>query len=151
MRRIMLMAAVLVMAGAGCSRQRPLPGDTKVTAVAPQGAGPSEIEKRVFPPELIMERQALLALSPEQKSAIEKEVERAQAQLQPLQWELGAQKEQLAKLLDADQTDEAQALAVAERIMAAENKIKAAHLTMLVRIKNALTPEQRKALREASR
>ncbi|HEY3444706.1 MAG TPA: periplasmic heavy metal sensor [Myxococcales bacterium] len=143
------MAALLSMAG--CSRERPLPGDIQATAAASSPAAPSEIEKRVFPPELIMERQSLLGLTAEQKTAIQKEVERAQAELQPLQWELGSKKEQLTKLLDADKTDEAQALAVAEKVMAAENKVKAAHLTMLVRIKNALTPEQQKQLRGVPR
>jgi hypothetical protein len=50
-------------------------------------------------------------------------------------------------VMDAERTDEAQAQAAAEKVMALENKIKVSHLTMLVRIKNTLTAQQQAKLR----
>jgi Spy/CpxP family protein refolding chaperone len=51
-------------------------------------------------------------------------------------------------VLDTSVIDEAKAMAQASRVMDAENRVKSAHLVMLVRIKNLLTPDQQKKLRE---
>jgi Spy/CpxP family protein refolding chaperone len=128
---------------AGCSRG-PLPGDTNAPTPAPAGG---QIEKLIVPYELVMEHQAELGLEQSQRDAILKEVDRAQSEMLHLQWDMSAEKEKLAKLLDSEKTDEAQALAAAERVMAVENKIKAANLTMLLRIKNALSADQQKKLK----
>ena len=47
--------------------------------------------------------------------------------------------------------DEDEALSVAEGVMRLENRIKAAHLAMLIRIKNALTDAQQSQLDEIRR
>ena len=136
-----LTAVVLLCA---CGRA-PLPGDTR----APEAAAtpsPGEIEKRVFPPELVMEHQAEINLDQAQHDGILKEVDRAQSEMLHLQWDMNAEKEKLARLLDSEKTDEAQALAAADRVMALENKIKASHLTLLVRVKNALSADQQRKL-----
>ena len=48
----------------------------------------------------------------------------------------------MVKLLQQSPADETKILEQADRIMALEREIKRAHLSLLVRIKNALTPEQ---------
>ena len=48
----------------------------------------------------------------------------------------------MVKLLQQSPADETKILEQADRIMALEREIKCAHLSLLVRIKNALTPEQ---------
>ena len=65
-----------------------------------------------------------------------------------LQWQLDAEKEKLVKLLDADKVDEAKATDQAGHVMDYENRIKSAHLAMLIRVKNLLTPDQQKKLRD---
>lgn len=155
----------------------PLPGDSvsddgtvrltpKGTVVAqPTGAMPSPtpnadapvveavplglIEAKVFPPELVMDHQVALGLRPDQLAALQKEVERGQKDMLRLQWELAREKEKLASLLDPDggRIDEAKAAEAAAELMKREDAIKAAHLAMLVRVKNLLTPEQQARLR----
>jgi hypothetical protein len=105
------------------------------------------IEARVFPPELVMEHQLAIALAPEQLLAIQKEVEKGQKDMLRLQWELAREKEKLAALLDGPKVDERKVAEGATELMKRENAIKAAHLGMLVRVKNLLTSEQQTKLR----
>jgi hypothetical protein len=100
------------------------------------------LEKRLYPPELIMEHQEELAISSPQREVIVKEVQRSQAEMVRLQWELQAEKEKLVNVLDPDHVDERASAEAAGRLMQRENAVKAAHLVMLVRIKNALKPAQ---------
>lgn len=166
-----LLVALLLGASACAKSAPPLPGDS----VSPDGgvsltpprwspAAPVEppaprepvgaIEGKLFPPELVMEHQAAIGVTPAQRDAITRDVERGQKELLALQWELSAEKEKLLGVLDADKVDEAKSAEAAARLMERETKIKAAHLAMLVRVKNQLTPEQQRklrALREAAR
>jgi Spy/CpxP family protein refolding chaperone len=137
-----LLTLALLVATAACARAPgpELPGATRA-------AVPGDLERRVFPPELIMEHQAALGLAPTQRDAIAAEAAAARATVEPLQWELGAEKEKLAALLDADAVDEAQTLAAAQRVLALEGRIKTAHLAMLVRVRNQLEPRQVEKLR----
>lgn len=155
----------LVLLASACARKsEPLPGDSvsadgSVTLSPPRlstspqeareardGLGP--IESRLFPPELVMEHQAELAITPEQKTILLAETERGRSEMLRLQWELEADKEKLVKLLDADRVDETKVQQAAARVMQHETKVKASHLGMLVRVKNALTSEQQARLRE---
>ncbi|MBX3193219.1 MAG: hypothetical protein KF819_39915 [Labilithrix sp.] len=160
--------ALLVSLSLACfacaQREAPLPGDS-VSAdgavslspppipIAPVAAAPASksergpIERRLYPAELVMEHQGALALTPAQREAIDREASRAQSDFLKLQWELDAEKEKLVKLLDADKVDEAKSRESAAKLMRHENAIKAAHLEMLVRIKNVLTSEQQAKLR----
>jgi Spy/CpxP family protein refolding chaperone len=147
MRPIFSVLIGLALFAIACGRA-PLPGDTSVPAVAPREMPAGDIEHRVFPPEMIMQHQGELALEPAQKEAILKEADRAQSEMLKLEWEMSAEKEKLAQLLDKDGTDEAEALAAADKVIALENRIKLSHLTMLVRIKNGLNAQQQKRLRE---
>lgn len=166
---LLLTFTLLSLAACARSGSPPLPGDsvssdggvqlsparfstTSSRPAAPYPLGP--IESRLFPAELVMEHQGDIALEPAQRDAITKEIERGQAELVRLQWELSAEKEKLVKILDDPKVDEARSKAAATSLMDRENKIKAAHLSMLVRIKNLLTPAQQdklRAFREAER
>lgn len=144
----------------GCARSAPpLPGDSVsvdggVTlspprlSTAPSDAPLGAIESKLFTPELIMENQAALGITPAQRDAILKEVERGQTEILHLQWDLQGEKEKLVAVLDVDKVDEARAKDQATHVMDFENRVKSAHLMMLVRVKNALTPAQQKTLRE---
>jgi Spy/CpxP family protein refolding chaperone len=159
---VFALTLALVAAGAGCARSAPpLPGDSVASdgavalsppkfsvAAAPAEAPLGAVESKLFAPEVVMEHQGAIGIGPGQRDAILKEVERGQSEMLHLQWELNGDKEQLVAILDADKIDEAKATAQAARVMNDENRIKSAHLVMLVRVKNALSPEQKKKLRE---
>jgi Spy/CpxP family protein refolding chaperone len=153
--------AVLLALALGCAKgtERPLPGDSVSndggvtlspprlsTPSASEGTGP--IEARLFPPELAMERQEELGITEEQKKALIAETERGNSEVLHLQWELEREKEKLVKLLEPDRVDEAKVKEAAARVTDREGKVKAAYLTMLVRVKNLLTPEQKQKLRD---
>ena len=104
------------------------------------------IGARLFPPELIMSHQQELGIDDKQRTAMLKEIQKTQAQILPLQWQLQSATEQLAKLLDAAPADEAKVLAQADRVMSAEREVKRAHLGLLLRLRNLLRPDQRAQL-----
>jgi Spy/CpxP family protein refolding chaperone len=122
-------------------------------APAPPTPGPDPVGSKLFPPELIMSHQAEIGLEDKQREAILKELEKSQSQFPRLQWQLQAATEQLVKMLDAPQIDEAKTLAQAGEVMKLETEIKRAHLGLLIRIRNTLSDTQRsklQALRRAS-
>ncbi len=120
-------------------------------AESPGAPGADPIGSKLFPPELIMEHQAEIGLDDRQREAILKEIERGQQQFPRLQWQLQAASQQLVKLLDGPQVDEAKALAQASEVMKLETEIKKAHLTLLIRIRNVLTEAQRAKLQALRR
>lgn len=107
---------------------------------------PDAVGARLYPPELIMGHQKDIGLDDKQRQAIVAEVQRLQAQVVELQWKMTAAAEELIKLLDEPRVDEAKALAQADQVMTLERDIKRAHLGMLIRIRNVLTPDQRTKL-----
>ena len=163
---LLLTLSLLVTA---CARSAPLPGDsvggdgavslatprltTNATSSSSSSSSPaaraplSALESRLFPAELVMEHQAAIALLPAQQEAISKELGKTQTELVKLQWVLQTEKDQLVKVLDDAKVDEARSRQAADALMKAENAIKAAHLGLLVRIKNVLTPAQQQKLR----
>jgi Spy/CpxP family protein refolding chaperone len=162
-RRLFLLA---ILALAGCARgSAPLPGDSvssdgavtlspprmstapasALERVEPLGA----LESRLFPAELVMDHQTEIALTGPQRDAITRELDTSQSEFVRIQWQLQAEKEKLVAVLDAPKVDEAKAKETAARVMIHENEIKAAHLALLVRIKNQLTPAQQDLLRAA--
>jgi Spy/CpxP family protein refolding chaperone len=110
--------------------------------------GDDPIGARLFPPELIMKHQRELGIDDKQRDTIVAEVQKTQAQIVPLQWQMQGASEAMAKLLDAPRIDEAKVLAQADKVMAIERDFKRAHLTLLIRIRNLLTESQRSKLME---
>jgi len=152
MKKLLLFALIYLCA---CAHDRgPLPGDSVtdagVTLSPPRLQSPplGPIEATLFPPELVMENQGALGIDTAQRDALTKEIDKGQSDRLRLQWQLDAEKEKLVKLLDADKVDEARATEQATHVMDYENKIKSAHLAMLIRVKNLLTPDQQKKLRD---
>jgi hypothetical protein len=94
-----------------------------------------------------MEHQEALQITPAQRELLLKEMQRAQANMVSLQWELQAAKEKLVNVLDMEHVDERASKEAAVRVMEHETRVKAAHLAMLVRVKNALTGAQQASLR----
>lgn len=104
-----------------------------------------------FPPELLIQHSRAIGLTNEQKETIKKEMQSAQAKFTDLQWQLHDAMETMTDLVKADKVDEQKATEQLNKTLALENQIKATHLTLVVRIKNALTPEQQEKLKELRR
>jgi Spy/CpxP family protein refolding chaperone len=106
----------------------------------------SDFSQHLFPPELIMQHQARLKLTEQQRDGIVAEINKLQATATQVQWRVGDESEKLAELLRRETVSEADVLAQAERLITQETAVKRAQLSMLIRIRNILTPEQREIL-----
>ena len=113
------------------------------------GQGPSDpIAESLFPPELVMQNQQALGLTDEQKEFFKGEMRKAQLRFTELQWQLQDEAEKLAALTKQDHVDEQAVLTQMDRVLAAEREIKRTHISLIIRIKNKLTPEQQARLQE---
>jgi Spy/CpxP family protein refolding chaperone len=106
------------------------------------------IGQSFFAPELVIQHQEAIGLSAEQKDSFKAEIRQAQLKFTELQWKLQDEMEKLISLVKQPRVDEQQALAQLEKVLAAEREIKKEQVTLLVRIKNKLTPEQQSKLAE---
>ena len=104
--------------------------------------------RHLYPPELIMQNQSRLKITETQREAILQEIYKVQAAAAQVQWRVSDEGEKLNQLLERENVPEADALAQAERMMGFEIAVKRAQLSMLIRIRNVLTPEQRAMLQE---
>ena len=104
------------------------------------------IGRFLFPPELIMAHAQELGLQDKDRVAIKDEVGKAQSKFFDLQWQAKEETDKMVKLLQQSPADEAKILAQADRVMALERDIKRTHLTLLVRLRNMLSPEQQAQL-----
>ncbi len=106
------------------------------------------IAQLMLPPELIMQHQKAIGLTDAQRSALVAEIKRLQGSVLDLQWELQSAAESLADELKDDRIDEKQALEKLDKVLAVEREIKRAHFGLGVRVRNLLSPEQQRQLRE---
>ena len=105
----------------------------------------------VFPPELVMRHASEIGLEERQRAAIKDLVVKAQTRFLDLQWDVQAESERMARLLQDRPVDEGAVLAQADKVMGLEREVKKTHLSLLVRIKNLLTDAQRDKLTELRR
>lgn len=117
-------------------------------AAQAQQPGEDPLARVLFPPELVMQHQADIGLRPEQRGAITKAIQEFQTKVVDLQWRIQEQSQRLGALLGKPSVDQAAALAQVDEVLGAEREVKRAHLSLLIQIKNALTPEQQAKLAE---
>jgi Spy/CpxP family protein refolding chaperone len=103
--------------------------------------------RHLFSPRLIMQHQEAIGLTETQQKRITKAVADVQSKVTGVTWELEKASEQLGKLLEGAQADEQAVLRKADEVMSLEQRMKRAHLAMLVEVKNQLTAEQQQQLR----
>jgi Spy/CpxP family protein refolding chaperone len=113
-----------------------------------QPGGPPAFLGELFMPGLVMEHQRDIGLTAEQRDAITKEMTATHQKVLELRWGLEEKSDALRKLLAENKIDEKTALARAAEVMDIERQMKQAHLTLLIRLKNQLTPEQQQKLAE---
>jgi len=100
------------------------------------------MSKYLMPPEFVMMHAQEIALTDAQSAAIKTEVRKVQSKFLDLQWDMQEESGRMTQLLQQAPVDETKVLERADKIMSLEREIKRAQLTLLVRIKNALTPAQ---------
>lgn len=132
-----VIAVLLVAAGAG--------------AESPPAPGQDPLAPFVFPPDLVMRHASEIGLDERQRAAVKDAVVKMQGRFLELQWDMQAESEKMARLLQASPVDEAALLAQADKVMGLEREVKRTHLSLLVRIKNLLTEAQRAKLSELRR
>jgi Spy/CpxP family protein refolding chaperone len=140
MRRSILVVALII-------------GATRLTAqgTPPQrapgaGGGPDDWGRSFFPPELVMQHQSEIGLQDAQRATLMSAIQQAQAKFMDVQWRLSAEGEKMKRLLQGTQVDETQVLEEVDRILAMERDIKRTQISLMVRIKNTLNPEQQAKL-----
>lgn len=106
------------------------------------------IFETLFPPELIMQHRRAIGLDDEQRDAISRLISDLQGRVLSLQWELMAEVEELSTITARPRVDLDRALDQMDTVLDTEKEIKQAHLEMLVRIKNILTPLQQEMLED---
>ncbi len=116
---------------------------------APPPASTSDpIARALFEPELIMKHRRAINLTDDQRDVITRLIRELQAQVMKLQWDLQDETEALATELGRSRVDLDRAMDRLGKVMQNERKIKEAHLTLLVRIKNTLRPDQQEMLKK---
>ncbi len=113
----------------------------------PTITGADALTKFLYSPELVMAHQDAIALTDHQRAAIQDVVREVQSKaLVDTQFKLGLAGEKLRGSLARTTVDEASVLQQIDDMLALEREVKRAQITLLVRVKNLLTPEQRSAL-----
>jgi Spy/CpxP family protein refolding chaperone len=106
------------------------------------------IGQNFFAPDLVIQHQEEIGLSDEQKTYLKTEIRQAQVKFTEWQWKLQDEVEKMASLVKQPHVEEQDVLAQLEKVLSMEREIKRAQVTLLVRIKNKLTPEQQAKLVE---
>lgn len=117
-------------------------------AQGPNGQRPQDdpLAEYVFPPELVMQHQREIGLTDEQKAFLRGEIQRVSLRFTELQWQIQDSMEGLVSIIKAESVNEQQALTQLDKILDTEREIKHLHVSLAVRIKNRLTPEQQAKL-----
>ncbi len=106
------------------------------------------VAENLFPPDLVMAHQKAIGLDDGQRNYIRGEILKAQTRFTEMQWQLQEAMEEMGSLLSQAAVDEAQVLKLLEKVLSAEREIKRTQISLMVRIKNRLTPEQQARLRK---
>lgn len=115
---------------------------------AQQPPGRDLIAENLFPPDLVLSNQKAIGLEEAQKNFVRSEVLKAQTRFTEIQFQLQDAMETLIGLLKQNPVDEGQVLGQLEKVLNAEREVKRTQISLMVRIKNKLTPEQQTRLRQ---
>lgn len=136
MNKLIACCALLVMAFAAPVSAQGKPGQ------------PDAFAEALFDPQLVLKNAQGIGLTPAQRKTILDEIRAAQIALAPLQADMTEPAMELVEMLGQTKVDEARVLAKTEQVLRIENEVKKRQTMLLVRIKNALTPEQQSKLRD---
>ena len=98
-----------------------------------------------------MAHQEAINLTDRQRATIRDAIKDAQGKFVDLQFQMSAEVEKLQRLLQSTSVDEAAVLQQVDRVLGIEREVKHAQLTLMIRIKNALTEQQQGMLGQLRR
>ena len=135
MTRWVLVGLIALAAGASSALgQNPRPDDAFAQAL--------------FDPQLVLRHAQAIGLTPAQRRTILDDLKATQTALGPLQADMTEPALDLVEMLNQPRIDEAKVVAKMDQVLRIENEVKKKQAVLLIRIKNALTPEQQARLRE---
>lgn len=121
-----------------------------IGAVANAEATPAgttdDIAQNLFAPDLVFKYREVIGLDEMQSKSVKDLVQRAQSRFLDLQWDMQAEAGKLVQLLRLPRVDEAAALAQVDKVLAMEREVKRAQVSLMIEIKNLLTPAQQQKL-----
>lgn len=112
----------------------------------PPGPDADPLARYLFPPELVMANQQAIGLTDRQRSSLQQAMKDAQGKFIDLQFRMSSEVENLQRLIQPASVDESRVLEQVDRVLGVEREIKRAQLTLMLRIKNLLSPQQQAQL-----
>lgn len=106
------------------------------------------VARYLFPPEKVLGAARELGLDDAQKKTIRAEIVKSQSKFLDLQLDMQENAERLSALLQEKPVDETKVLNELDKILSTEKEMKRVQLSLLIRIKNALTAPQQAKLSE---
>ncbi|HEY3204555.1 MAG TPA: periplasmic heavy metal sensor [Thermoanaerobaculia bacterium] len=120
-----------------------------VTMKGEAGPGEDPFSRYLFPPEQVIGHAQEIGLDEAQRSGVREEIKKAQPKFIDLQFAVQEEMGKLNRLLQEKPIDEARILSEVDRVLELERSVKRLHLSLLIRIRNLLTPAQQEKLSEA--
>ena len=155
MVRLMLLALGLALLAGNLAVAQPQPPDNPPQPQPadkppqpPKARPPDPIGDNLFPPDLIMRCADQIGLTDEQKDSIKSQMEKAQPRFKDLQQRLEQEMQAMGEILKQEHPDADEAVAQFDKVLAAEREVKRCHLTLMIALKNLLTPDQQAQIRE---
>jgi Spy/CpxP family protein refolding chaperone len=129
-----ILLPLLLLAGAAAWAQQPPTQDP--------------IAENLFAPDQVLSNQKAIGLDDAQRNYVRAEVLKAQTRFTELQFQLQDAMESLVAMLKQNPVDEARVMAQLDKVLNAEREVKRTQISLMVRIKNKLTPEQQSRLHQ---
>jgi TonB-dependent SusC/RagA subfamily outer membrane receptor len=112
----------------------------------PAAAQEDPLARYLYAPEFVFDHQQALGLTDPVRQKIQDAVIEAQRIFVGLQFVMSRETETLKSLLRAGSVDEASVLKQIDQLLGIERELKRTQLSLLIKIKNTLSPEQQKLL-----
>jgi len=109
-------------------------------------AGTDDIAQNLFAPDIVFKYRDEIGLDEAQSKSLKDLVQKAQGRFLDLQWDMQGEAGKLSQLLRQPKVDEAAALAQVDKVLGMEREVKRAQISLLINIKNLLTPSQQQKL-----
>ncbi len=106
-----------------------------------------EFLKHFFAPELVLKHASAIKLSKDQRAALVRDIGQVTGSTTEMQLTMLEGFAEIEELSGANPVNEAALLEAIHDVLLAEMRVKEAHMGLLVRVRNLLTPEQREKLR----
>jgi Spy/CpxP family protein refolding chaperone len=136
-RGLLLIACLTFASGAGSAQTQPARMDP--------------IAETLYPPDLLLNHANEIGLDEQQEHSIETQWREHRRLFVRIQQTLQQRMAGLGEILRRDHPDEKEAMAQLDQVLDAEGQIKRVQLSLLIAIRNQLTPEQQARAREIRR